>query len=166
MTSRGYGARLIAGLVGILCVGALGRSGAAHHSFAMYDTTTTKTVTGKLVRFVPGANHAQLIFELLGADGKPVLDSDGKPVVWGVETGPAFSLAKHGVTVKSFPIGTILTVTLNPLRDGRNFGALRGDGTLIGCGATWPEGGCNETTGRVFIQPADPTADRAPGAEL
>ncbi|OFW06200.1 MAG: hypothetical protein A3I61_18715 [Acidobacteria bacterium RIFCSPLOWO2_02_FULL_68_18] len=144
------------GLAAILVVGALGRSGLAHHSFAMYDTTTTKTLTGKLVRFIPGSNHAQLIFELLGADGKPVLDGAGNPVVWGVETGPAFSLARHGVTVKSFTPGTILTVTLNPLRDGRNFGALRGDGGLIGCGTTWPEGGCNETTGRVFIQPTGP----------
>lgn len=153
MTATGSGARLIAGLAGILIVGALGRPGEAHHSFAMYDTTITKTVTGRLTRFVPGPNHAQLIFELLGADGKPVLDADGKPVVWGVETGPAFAIARHGVTVKGFPVGTIFTVTLNPLRDGRNFGALRGDGTLIGCGTTWPAGGCNETTGRVFIKP-------------
>ncbi|MBI4484647.1 MAG: hypothetical protein HY655_01430 [Acidobacteria bacterium] len=162
MTSRSYDARLIAGLVGILFVGALGRPVAAHHSFAMYDTTTTKTLTGKLIRFVPGPNHAQLIFELLGGDGKPVLGGDGKPVVWGVETGPAFSLARQGVTVKSFPIGTILTVTLNPLRDGRNFGALRGDGMLIGCGTAWPDGGCDARTGTVFVKPvADSTGESA-----
>ena len=37
----------------------------AHHSFAMCDMTQTKTTTGKLIRFVPGANHAQLYFEML-----------------------------------------------------------------------------------------------------
>ena len=36
----------------------------AHHSFAMYDQTKQETYTGKLIRFIPGANHAQLLFEL------------------------------------------------------------------------------------------------------
>src|ERR1051325_3152357 len=50
---------------------------AAHHSFAMYDQTKTVTLTGRLTRFVLGANHAQLLFDLLGPDGKPQLDSTG-----------------------------------------------------------------------------------------
>ena len=95
----------------------------AHHSFAMYDMTATKTMTGKLTRFIPGSNHAQLIFEVIGADGKPEMQ-DGKPVVWGVETGSAAAMARQGVTVDSFPQGTIVTVTLHPLRDGRPFGAV------------------------------------------
>ena len=37
----------------------------AHHSFAMYDQSQTKTFTGKLTRYIPGSNHAQLIFEVL-----------------------------------------------------------------------------------------------------
>ncbi len=138
---------------GLLVAGAMVGSAAAHHSFAMYDTSVTKTLTGKLIRFIPGANHAQLIFELLTEDGKPVLDEEGKPVVWGVETGPAWRLARQGVTVKTFPIGTILTVTLNPLRNGRPFGALRDeDGVLIGCGTEMPPGGCNEKTGTVYVR--------------
>src|SRR5690606_25320418 len=39
----------------------------AHHSFAMYDQNELRTLTGKLTRFIPGANHAQMIFELLEA---------------------------------------------------------------------------------------------------
>ena len=120
----------------------------AHHSFAMYDQTVTRTLTGKLTRFIPGANHAQLIFELLGPDGKPELDKNGKPVQWGVETGSATSLARQGVTVESFPAGTIFTVTLHPLRDGRTFGAM--SGSLIKCGATLPAGGCTKETGEVL----------------
>src|ERR1700681_2599837 len=50
--------------------------GLAHHSFAMYDQTKTITLTGRLTRFVLGANHAQLLFELLGPDGKQQLDSN------------------------------------------------------------------------------------------
>ena len=51
---------------------------------------------------------------------------NGKPLVWGVETGSAAAMARQGVTVDSFPQGTILTVSLHPLRDGRPFGAIGG----------------------------------------
>jgi hypothetical protein len=118
----------------------------------MYDQTKKLTLTGKLTRFIPGANHAQIIFELLGPDGKPSLDSSGRPIQWGVEMGPAVQIARQGVTVKNFPEGTIIGVTLNPLRDGRTFGALpTTGGRLIKCGSTMPEGGCNEKTGKIFI---------------
>lgn len=131
---------------------AVSGSASAHHSFAMYDLSTDKTLTGELTRFVIGANHSQLIFDLVGPDGKPLLGEDGKPVTWGVETTSARRLAESGITVKTFKIGTIMTVKLHPLRDGRNFGALRdGDGLLIGCGTSMPAGGCNEKTGTVYI---------------
>jgi hypothetical protein len=125
----------------------------AHHSFAMYDQTTTKTMTGKLTRFVPGGNHAQLIFEVLDAEGKTTLDKNGKPVQWGVETGGAAAIARQGVTVASFPPGTVFTVTLYPLRDGRNFGAVAGP--VIKCGTAVPKGGCTKDTGQVLTPPAN-----------
>ena len=133
----------IAALVAFLAAPAL-----AHHSFAMYDMNTTKTVTGKLTRYVPGANHAQLHFELLDENGKTMM-KDGKPVLWGVETGSAAQMARRGVTVKDFPVGTIITVVLHPLRDGRPFGALAGE--LIKCGTTLPQGGCTKETGKQFL---------------
>ena len=77
----------------ILFSSSLYSSAYAHHSFAMYDMTASKTMTGKLTRFIPGSNHAQLIFEVIGADGKPEMQ-DGKPVVWGVETGSAAAMAR------------------------------------------------------------------------
>ena len=49
---------------------------------------------------------------------------------------------------KTFPNGTIFTVTLYPLRDGRPFGAM--SGTLIRCGMTMPAGGCTKETGEVL----------------
>ena len=123
----------------------------AHHSFAMYDQTVERTLTGKLTRFVPGSNHAQLLFELVDEAGDPVLEN-GAPVLWGVETTSAAQLARSGVTVDSFPLGTIITVTLNPLRDGRNFGAMTNTtGGLISCGMRMPSGGCTADTGTVYI---------------
>src|SRR5262245_64359385 len=56
----------------------------AHHSFAMYDQTVTKTLSGKLTRYVPGANHAQLLFVVVDNDGHAVM-KDGKPMQFGVE---------------------------------------------------------------------------------
>ena len=137
-----------AALVGVMFLGVMATPAFSHHSFAMYDQTITKTLTGRLTRYIPGANHAQLIFEVLGSDGTPVMQN-GKPVQWGVETGSAAAFARQGVTPKTFPEGTIFTVTLYPLRDGRPFGAMAG--LLIKCGATLPAGGCTKATGEVLI---------------
>ena len=139
---------LVSGIVGVMSIGSVTPLALSHHSFAMYDQTIQKTLTGKLTRYIPGSNHAQFVFELLGPDGSPAMENGQH--LWGVETGSAASLARSGVTVDSFPVGTILTVTLNPLRDGRPFGALRG--LLIGCGMTMPEGGCTAETGKVYLE--------------
>jgi hypothetical protein len=140
----------IARAMGVVAATSLVLSGvvSAHHSFAMYDQTTTKTVTGKMTRYIPGANHAQLIFQLLDEAGKPVL-KDGKPVTWGVETGSATAMGRQGITPTTFPEGTVLTVRLYPLRDGRNFGALAG--LLVNCGMEMPKGGCTPATGKRMI---------------
>ena len=134
---------LLAALVMIVTTPAL-----AHHSFAMYDMSQTKSATGKLIRFVPGANHAQLHFELIDDTGKTVM-KDGKASIMGVETASAAQLARLGVTVDEFPVGTIITVAYHPLRNGRPLGALAGE--LIRCGKDLPKGGCTKATGQVFL---------------
>ena len=101
----------------------------------------SQSMTGKLTRFIPGGKSHQLVFEVLGDDGKPDMN-DGKAVIWGVETGSAANIARNGIAVESFPIGTIICVTLHPLRDGRPFGAVCGP--IIHRGTTIPPGGCNE----------------------
>jgi hypothetical protein len=145
--------RLVASwLVACLSLVVIAAPALAHHSFAMYDMAKSQTMTGKLTRFIPGGNHAQLVFDVVGDDGKPLM-KDGKRVVWGVETGSAANIARNGITVESFPVGTIITVTLHPLRDGRPFGAV--GGPIIHCGMTMPAGGCNEKTGKTFGAPAN-----------
>jgi hypothetical protein len=139
----------IAGLVAALAVSPV----LAHHSFAMYDLTKTETKTGVLVRYIPGSNHAQLIFDVLDSSGKPVLES-GKPARWGVEMSSAVQLARQGVTAKTFPTGTVFTVALHPLRDGRPFGAIAG--LLISCGTALPTGGCTKDTGKTHISGGGP----------
>lgn len=133
-----------------LVLAAVCGSSFAHHSFAMYDQKQLRTLTGRLTRYIPGANHAQLLFELLDESGKPVLDAAGKPVLWGAETGPAARIASLGVTPANFPPGTIITVQLNPLRNGKFFGAVPNSAPLINCGMTMPAGGCTRETGKVY----------------
>ena len=82
-------------LIAFILIAVLATRLLAHHSFAMYDQTKTLTMTGKLTRFVLGANHAQLLFEVLGPDGKSQLDSNGKPV-------QLRELVRGRVTVLSF----------------------------------------------------------------
>ena len=120
----------------------------AHHSFAMYDQSVTRTMTGKLTRYIPGSNHAQLIFQVLDEAGNPVMQN-GKALQWGVETSSAASLARQGITTQTFPEGTIFTVAVHPLRDGRTFGTIAG--LLISCGTSMPKGGCTKDTGKVLI---------------
>jgi hypothetical protein len=123
----------------------------SHHSFAMYDQTKTLTFTGVATRFVAQANHAELHFVPLGADGKPAKGSDGKYISWGAEMGGAAGMANQGVTVKSFAPGAIFSIKLNPLRDGTNFGSSRG--TIVKCPKDSPPAAgkhCDSVEGSTF----------------
>jgi len=115
----------------------------AHHSFAMFDQTKTVTWTGVATRFVAQANHAEIHFVPLGPDGKPI--------TWGVEMAGAAAVAQQGITVQSFPAGTIFSVHMNPLRDGGNFGSR------VGALAKCPKGKVPE---------AGKNCDSVEGAEL
>ena len=147
ITARGTW--IAVGLAVILFLGIASAPAIAHHSFAMYDTSIEKTATGKLIRFVIGANHSQYIMEVLNPDGSFQVDDKGKHVAWTVETTSAAQLVQRNITVETFKYGTIFTITFSPLRDGRNGGAQRGP-TLIMCGMKMPAGGCNEKTGKQF----------------
>jgi hypothetical protein len=138
--------------LGIVGVFALLASAPAHshHSFAMYNMEASTTVTGRITRFIPGPNHAQILFALVDEQGNELADDNGDPIIWGIESGPAARIARQGVTVKHFTEGTIVTAVLHPLRDGRNFGALSDEG-IVHCGAEMPAGGCNSHTGEVFL---------------
>jgi hypothetical protein len=116
----------IAALLAFISVGLYVTPSFAHHSFAMYDQTKTEVLTGVAYQFVAQANHAEIHFYLIGPDGKLVKDKDGKNADWGVEMAGAAAVAAQGITAASFPVGTIFSVKLNPLRDGSNFGSRVG----------------------------------------
>ncbi len=111
----------------------------AHHSFAIYNAEVTKVFTGVVTRVNPDANHLQIFFAPLDAAHDNVQrDKDGKPIIWAVEMAGSAESAKEGISVNSFPPGTIFSVGLHPLRSGEPAGSRRGTGALFKCPAKTP----------------------------
>jgi hypothetical protein len=105
----------------------------AHHSFAMYDQTKMLVLTGVVYQFVAQANHAELHIYLIGADGKLEKNPDGKPHAYGIEMAGAAAVAEQGVTAETMKPGTIISVKVNPLREGSDFGSKAGNSGLAKC---------------------------------
>ena len=144
----------MAGLLALVCLGLCVTPALSHHSFAMYDQTKTVVLTGVAHQFVSQANHAELHFYLIGADGKLTKDQDGKYVDWGVEMAGAAAMAQQGVTAATFPTGTIFSVKMNPLRDGSNFGSRIAASAIVKCPwKTPPAPGktCDTVKGSEFL---------------
>ena len=96
----------------------------AHHSLAMYDLKRTYVLTGVIVRVDPNPNHLQLFVSPLNDARDQVLkDARKEPVVWAIELDAAGTAAREGVTVNTFPRGTIVSVGLHPLRTSQPAGA-------------------------------------------
>ena len=125
----------------------------AHHSFAMYDMRAIKVFTGVVTRVDPAANHLQMYFAPMNPDRKNVeRDAKGEPIVWTVEMGQAGQMAKQGISVNTFPPGTVFSVGLHPLRSGQPAGARKGG--LFKCpGRTPPAPGkhCDSVAGHTAI---------------
>jgi hypothetical protein len=91
----------------------------------MFDDTKEITVTGVVKDFEYTNPHSWLIVEVTSDDGKNV-------TTWGFEAEGPSTLARSGIRKSDFPAGTKITITGNPMRDGRPAAiwvrATRGDG--------------------------------------
>lgn len=106
----------------------------AHHSFSAYNLQVTRVVTGVVVRVNPDANHLQIFFAPMAVNRKNVMrDAQGNPLIWAVEMGGSAQMAREGLTVSSFPPGTIFSIGLHPLRDGRHAGTRGPAGAIYKC---------------------------------
>jgi Family of unknown function (DUF6152) len=125
----------------------------AHHSFAMYDMTVTKVFTGVVTRVSPDVNHLQIFFAPMLEDRTNVeRDEAGEPIVWIVEMGSSSTMARQGISVNTFPRGTIFSVAVHPLRNGENAGSR--DGAMFRCPAqTPPRAGmhCDSVEGSTLL---------------
>jgi hypothetical protein len=137
---------------------------AAHHSFAIFDAARTLVFTGVVVRVNPDANHLQIFFAVMNPERTNVLrDEAGEPIVWAVEMAGSAQAASEGITVNSFPAGTVFSVGLHPLRSGEPAGD-RGESALVRCPErTPPEQGlnCDTVEGATFFGEALPTPTEA-----
>ena len=125
----------------------------AHHSFAMYDVQATQVFTGVVTRIDPAPNHLAIFFAPMNDERTNVVrDEAGDPIVWSVEMAGSAQMARQGVSVNSFPPGTVFSVGLHPLRNGEPGGTR--DGGLFRCpDRTPPEPGlhCDTVEGSVAI---------------
>lgn len=125
----------------------------AHHSFAMYDMNNVRVFTGVVTRVDPAPNHLQIFFAPMNEDRKNVeRDESGEPVIWSVEMEGSAQAARRGISVNSFPRGTIFSVGMHPLRNGEHGGAR--EGGLFKCPENTPPAAgmhCDSVEGHVHI---------------
>jgi hypothetical protein len=146
--------RRVAGglLAGTLILAAIiGTPARAHHSFASYNMEITKVFTGVVTRVNPDANHLQIFFAPMNDERKNVLrGDDGKPVIWAVEMAGSAQAAQEGISVSSFPPGTIFSIGLHPVRDGQHAGTRGRTGAIYKCPEKTPPAAgkhCDSVTG-------------------
>ena len=117
----------------VACAGAValtlaGGVAHAHHSFAMFDMTKEVTVTGTVRQFQWTNPHAYI--QLIAKDAQ------GHDVEYSMEMGAPMYLYARGWRPRSLKAGQRITVTLNPLRNGRPGGVVKdvkdADGKPIG----------------------------------
>jgi hypothetical protein len=105
----------------------------AHHSFAMYDSKVIMVKTGVVVSTTPDSWHFQLFIAELNDERKAVVrDGANEPIVWQIEMETAAIMAAEGLTPKTVPPGTIVSIGFYPLRNGDPGGA-RGTFALFSC---------------------------------
>jgi len=96
----------------------------AHHSGAMFDSSKEVVLVGTIKEFQYTNPHSWLIVD--------VKDADGKVTTWGFEAEGPTTLQRAGIRPSEFPVGTKLTITGRPMKDGRPAAtweyAVRADG--------------------------------------
>lgn len=132
--------RLPAILASAVLVGSMVLAGAAqaHHSRAMFDTTKQVKLVGTVKNFQWTNPHCWI--QVLVPD--PVNPAAGT-VEWGVEMGAPVELMRKGWKPGSLKSGDMVTILINPLRDGQHGGLVLSvtgpDGKVIGHPAVAPK---------------------------
>jgi hypothetical protein len=89
-------------------------SAMAHHSFAMFDRDKEVTLNGTVTEFQWTNPHAFIEVE--------VADAGGKAEKWSVEMNSPNNLTRQGWKSTLLKPGDKVSVTMNPLRDGKKGG--------------------------------------------
>lgn len=84
---------------------------AAHHSHAMFDTSREVAVAGTVTNFIYRNPHVFLYVDMK--------DEKGEVVSFAVEMSNIANMERRGIYRSTFKAGDVITVKVNPLRDGR-----------------------------------------------
>jgi Family of unknown function (DUF6152) len=105
-----------AGMLTLLAVTAAGASVTvmAHHSFAMFDREKEVTLVGTVREFQWTNPHAFIEMD--------VPDAKGTPEKWAIELNSPNNLTRQGWKSSMLKPGDKVSVTMNPLRDGKKGG--------------------------------------------
>jgi hypothetical protein len=87
----------------------------AHHSFAMFDSDKTISLTGTLKEFEWSNPHAWIRIEVADA-------ASGQPAEWAFEMGSPGQLGARGMKPDSVKPGDKLVIKAHPLKDGSHGG--------------------------------------------
>ena len=103
----------------------------AHHGTASFDTTKDLTLKGTVTDWIWANPHCFLKFD--------AMDETGTVRNWAVEVSNPTDMTKRGWARSSFKVGDMVTVNLQPVKNGAPIGRLR-TVTLPG-GSTLSAGG-------------------------
>ena len=123
-------------LTGALVASLLTASAAmAHHSFAMFDRSVEKVITGTVARWQFNAPHSWLYLNVKNADGTQTL--------WSFEGSAPQSLLTRGISGSTFEPGATVTVSFCPMKDGRPAGGIGWARLANGTFLNPSDGGCD-----------------------
>ena len=123
-------------LAGVLVASLLTASAAmAHHSFAMFERSVEKVITGTVVRWAFNAPHSWLYLNVKNADGTETL--------WSFEGSAPPALLTRGISGSTFEPGAIITVSYCPMKDGRPAGGIGWVKLANGTFMNPSDGGCD-----------------------
>ena len=88
----------------------------AHHGAAQFDIGKKVTLKGTVNEWFWSNPHCFLRFDVKGADGQSV--------TWAAETQSGIIMLPLGFTRQTFNVGDEVTVTLEPVKNGRPLGRM------------------------------------------
>jgi hypothetical protein len=120
--------RVIAGFILVIGLCLAAQSAFAHHSAAMFDPEKVKELTGTIKEFQWKNPHVWI--QVL------VQNPAGAKEEWSIEGGGPNSLSRQGWRPTSFKPGDVVTIKVNPMKDGSTgglfIGAKLSDGKTLG----------------------------------
>jgi hypothetical protein len=100
----------------VVAIGALAAAALGHHSFTMFDTTRTITITGTIKEFQWTNPHTWTWIEVPNAEG--VVEE------WGIEGMSPNYLGRRGWTKNTLKPGDKVSITVYPLKEGQKGGTF------------------------------------------